>query len=191
MAAIKDMATREIVGWAMDRHMKASLCCDALMMALARRGSVAGLIHHSDRGSQYCSEEYRKILYTADVKQPMSRKGQCLDNAPMERLDTSLKKELVHHTIFVTRKQAKAAISEYIEIFYNRQRRHSAIGYRVSGTIRLVRHLNKGLGKWLHKRFNQTVRKLGRTPLHYCHSTRTGSTPTALLGSTDETVGTH
>ena len=110
--------------------MKASLCCSALEMALARRGAVPGLILHSDRGSQYCSEEYRTQLQSAGIKQSMSRRGQCLDNAPMESFFASLKKELVHHTVFASREKAKAAIFDYIEVFYNRKRRHSSIGYK-------------------------------------------------------------
>ncbi len=130
LAAVKDMATREIVGWAMADHLRAELCCDALRMALDRRGPVPGLILHSDRGVQYASGDYRKIISRAKLVQSMSRKGECLDNAPMESFFASLKKELVHHQRFVTRAQAQAAIFEYIEVFYNRQRRHSAIGYQ-------------------------------------------------------------
>lgn len=130
VAALKDMATREIVGWAMDDHLRSELCCDALNMALGRRGPVPGLIHHSDRGVQYAGGEYRKLLGAARITQSMSRTGECLDNAPMESFFASLKKELVHRERFKTRVQAKAAIFEYIEVFYNRQRRHSAIGYQ-------------------------------------------------------------
>jgi putative transposase len=130
LAGVKDMATREIVGWAMEDHMRAELCCDALKMALARRGPVPGLIHNSDRGSQYAGEDYRKLIKKARLTQSMSRKGECLDNAPMESFFASLKKELVHRQRFKTRAQAKAAIFEYIEVFYNRQRRHSSIGYK-------------------------------------------------------------
>ncbi|OBY25184.1 IS3 family transposase [Leisingera sp. JC1] len=130
VAALKDMATREIVGWAMDDHLRSELCCDALNMALGRRGPVPGLIHHSDRGVQYAGGEYRKSLGAARITQSMSRTGECLDNAPMESFFASLKKELVHRERFKTRVQAKAAIFEYIEVFYNRQRRHSAIGYQ-------------------------------------------------------------
>ncbi|UWQ79043.1 IS3 family transposase [Leisingera sp. S132] len=130
VAAIKDMATREIVGWAMDGHLRSKLCCDALNMALGRRGPVPGLIHHSDRGVQYAGSEYRALLGSAKIIQSMSRTGECLDNAPMESFFESLKKELVHRERFKTRAQAKAAIFEYIEVFYNRQRRHSAIGYQ-------------------------------------------------------------
>jgi len=130
LAGIKDMATREIVGWAMEDHMRAELCCEALKMALGGRGPVPGLIHHSDRGSQYAGGKYRKLIGKAGLTQSMSRKGECLDNAPMESFFASLKKELVHRKRFRTRAQAKAAIFEYIEIFYNRQRRHSGIGYQ-------------------------------------------------------------
>ena len=130
LAGVKDMATREIVGWAMEGHMRAELCCDALTMALGRRGPVPGLIHHSDRGSQYAGTKYRKMIKKAELTQSMSRKGECLDNAPMESFFASLKKEMVHQRRFKTRAEAKAAIFEYIEVFYNRQRRHSGIGYK-------------------------------------------------------------
>ena len=130
LAGVKDMATREIVGWAMEDHMRAGLCCDALTMAPGRRGPVPGLIHHSDRGSRYAGGEYRKLIKKAGLTQSMSRKGECLDNAPMESFPASLKKELVHRRRFKTRAEARAAILEYIEVFYNRQRRHSAIGYK-------------------------------------------------------------
>ena len=130
LAGIKDMATREIVGWAMEDHMRAELCCEALKMALGRRGPVPGLIHHSDRGSQYAGGKYRKLIGKAHLTQSMSRKGECLDNAPMESVFASLKKELVHRQRFKTRAQAKVAIFEYIEVFLNRQRKHSGIGYQ-------------------------------------------------------------
>ncbi len=130
LAGVKGMATRKIVGWAMEDHMRAELCCDALTMALGRRGPVPGLIHHSDRGSQYAGKEYRKLIKKAGLTQSMSRKGECLDNAPMESFFASLKKEMVHQRRFRTRAEAKAAIFEYIEVFYNRQRRHSGIGYK-------------------------------------------------------------
>lgn len=130
LAGIKDMATREIVGWTMDDHMRSELCCEALKMALGSRGPVPGLLHHSDRGSQYAGGKYRDLLAKAGITQSMSRKGECLDNAPMESFFASLKKELVHRQRFKTRAQAKAAIFEYIEVFYNRQRRHSGIGYQ-------------------------------------------------------------
>ena len=130
LAGVKDMATREIVGWAMEDHMRAELCCAALEMALGRRGPVPGLIHHSDRGGQYAGGDYRKLIKKVKLTQSMSRKGQCLDNAPMESFFASLKKEMVHQRRFRTHAEAKAAIFEYIEVFYNRQRRHSGVGYK-------------------------------------------------------------
>jgi transposase InsO family protein len=130
LAAIKDMATRQIVGWSMADHLKADLCIDALIMALQRWQPGKGLIHHSDRGVQYASAPYRDVLQRHGIIQSMSRRGDCLDNAPMESFFASLKKEHVHPTCFRTREQAKAAVFDYIEIFYNRQRLHSRIGYR-------------------------------------------------------------
>jgi putative transposase len=130
LAAVKDLATREIVGWSMADHLRSSLCEDALMMAIRHRAPPAGLIHHSDRGVQYACGPYRKILNRHGLRASMSRKGDCYDNAPMESFFSSLKTELVHRTRFRTRREAKAALFEYIEIFYNRRRRHSAIGYR-------------------------------------------------------------
>lgn len=130
LAAIKDMATRQIVGWSMADHVKADLCIDALIMALQRWQPGKGLIHHSDRGVQYASTSYRGVLQRHGIIQSMSRRGDCLDNAPMESFFASLKKEHVHPTCFRTREQAKAAVFDYIEIFYNRQRLHSRIGYR-------------------------------------------------------------
>jgi transposase InsO family protein len=97
-------------------------------MALGRRGPVSGLVHHSDRGSQCAETEYRELIKKAGLTQSMSRKGACLDNAPMESIFASLKKEVVQQRRFITLAEAKAAIFEYIEVFYNRQRRHSGIG---------------------------------------------------------------
>jgi putative transposase len=130
LAAIKDLATRQIVGWSMADHLRAGLCTNALVMALQRCRPPRGLIHHSDRGVQYGSEPYRQALERHGIRQSMSRKGNCLDNAPMESFFASLKKEQVLHARFRTREEAKAAVFDYIEIFYNRQRLHSAIGYR-------------------------------------------------------------
>ena len=96
LAGVKDMATREIVGWAMEDHMRAELCCDALAMALGRRGPVPRLTHHSDRGNQYAGTKYRKLIRKMGLTQSMRSKGECLDNAPMESFFASLKKELVH-----------------------------------------------------------------------------------------------
>jgi putative transposase len=129
LAAIKDMATREIIGWSMAAHLGADLACDALLMAIRRRQPPRGLIHHSDRGVQYASEPYQAILARHGFHCSMSRRGNCLDNAPMESFFGSLKTELVHRTTFPTREAARRAIFEYVEAFYNRRRRHSALGF--------------------------------------------------------------
>jgi len=129
LAAVKDLLTRKIVGWSMADHMQRSLVCDALKMAYANEQPEGELLHHSDRGSQYCSAEYQKLLKDRNVQVSMSRKGNCYDNAPMESFFGSLKKERVHHRQYETRAEAKQDIFEYIECFYNRVRRHSAIGY--------------------------------------------------------------
>jgi putative transposase len=136
LAAIEDLATRQIVGWSMADHLRAGLCVDALVMALQRCRPPAGLIHHSDRGVQYAAEPYRQVLERHGVKQSMSRRGNCLDNAPMESFFASLKKEHVRHARFRTRAEAKAAVFDYVEIFYNRQRLHSALGYRTPAEAR-------------------------------------------------------
>jgi len=129
LAAVKDMATREIVGWSMADHLGADLACDALLMAVRRRRPPRGLLHHSDRGGQYASEPYQAILARHGFRCSMSRRGNCLDNAPMESFFGSLKTELVHRTTFPTREAARRALFEYVESFYNRRRRHSALGF--------------------------------------------------------------
>jgi transposase InsO family protein len=129
LAAIKDMATREIVGWSIADHLRAELVCDALLMAIRRRQPPRGLIHHSDRGVQYASLPYRAMLARHGIIQSMSRKGDCLDNAPMESFFGSLKNELVHRTSFPSREAARWALFEYVEVFYNRRRRHSGISF--------------------------------------------------------------
>jgi transposase InsO family protein len=136
LAAIEDLATREVVGWSMADHLRAGLCVDALVMALQRRRPGPGLVHHSDRGSQYAAEPYRQVLGRHGIEQSMSRRGNCLDNAPMESFFASLKKEHVHHVHFRTRAEARAAVFEYVEIFYNRQRLHSGLGYRTPAEAR-------------------------------------------------------
>ena len=137
LAAIKDLATREIVGWSMADHLRSGLCVDALVMAIRRHGPPPrGLIQHSDRGVQYASEPYRAVLERHGITQSMSRRGNCLDNAPMESFFASLKTEHVHQVRFRTREEAKTAVFEYVEIFYNRQRLHSAVGYRTPAEAR-------------------------------------------------------
>jgi transposase InsO family protein len=136
LAALKDLATREIVGWAMADHLTSGLCIDALVMALQRDRPPRGLIHHSDRGVQYAAGPYRAVLERHGIQQSISRRGNCLDNAPMESFFASLKTERVHEARFRTRAEARAAVFEYIEVFYNRQRLHSALGYRTPAEAR-------------------------------------------------------
>lgn len=128
LAAITDLYSRELVGWAMDAHMERSLAIRALRMAWWRKRPVAGLIHHSDRGSQYASLDYQAVLRDFGMRSSMSGRGNCYDNAAAESFFATLKKELVHLRRFSTREEAKRAIFEYIEVFYNRVRRHSRIG---------------------------------------------------------------
>ena len=129
LAAVKDMATREIVGWSMADHLRAELACNALLAAIRRRQPPEGLIHHSDRGVQYACKDYQAILGRHGLRCSMSRRGNCYDNAPMESFFGSLKNELVHRASFPTREAARRAIFDYIEIFYNRRRRHSGLGF--------------------------------------------------------------
>jgi transposase InsO family protein len=129
LAAIKDMATREIVGWSMSDSLEASSACEALRMAISRRQPSAGLIHHSDRGGQYAGGEYQQLLARHGLRGSMSRRGNCYDNAPMASFFGSLKTELVHRTTFPTKAAARQALFDDLEIFYNRRRRHSGIGF--------------------------------------------------------------
>jgi transposase InsO family protein len=137
LAAVKDMATMEIVGWSMSDRLKSSLAVDAMRMALQNRRPAPGLICHSDRGVQYASGDYRRLLDAWKACASMSRKGNCLDNAPMESFFASLKNEMVHRARFPSRREARAALFEYIAIFYNRRRRHSSIGYRTPEQARI------------------------------------------------------
>ena len=129
LAVILDLFTRKVVGWAMRDHMRAELTIAALTMAIQRRRPGAGLIHHSDRGSQYAAGDYRDILEAASITQSMSRRGNCWDNAPMESFFGTLKTELVHQCEYPERDAARRDLFGYIEGYYNRQRIHSAIGY--------------------------------------------------------------
>lgn len=129
LAGVKDFCSREIVGYAMSSRMTKGLVRSALKNALARRTPQADCIHHSDRGSQYCSYDYQKDLEKAGFRISMSRRGNCYDNAPTESLWGTIKQELIYQYKFKTRRDAQQAIREYIEVFYNRMRRHSKIGY--------------------------------------------------------------
>ena len=129
LAAVLDLATRKIVGWSMRDHRRTELPLAALIMAAQRQRPGKGLIHHSDRGSQYASEAYTRRLATMGATPSMSRTGCCYDNAPMESFFHTLKVELVHHRGWVTRDEARRDLFAYIEGYYNRQRIHSALGY--------------------------------------------------------------
>jgi putative transposase len=129
LAAVEDLYSRRVVGWAMDERMESRLVVDALALAVQRRLPGEGLLAHSDRGSQYASDHYQRLLAKHGITCSMSRRADCWDNAPMESFFASLKKELVHGADFETRAEARAAIFEYIEVFYNVQRRHSSLGY--------------------------------------------------------------
>lgn len=128
-AAHKDLFNGEIVGYALGSRLTKDLVVRSFLMAVKTKIPDPGLIHHSDRGSQYCSSDFMKLLDTFNMKASMSRKGNCYDNAPMESFWGTLKNELVYHQRYVTREQAIREITEYIEIFYNRQRRQARLGY--------------------------------------------------------------
>jgi transposase InsO family protein len=129
VAAHKDLFTSDIVGYAMGERLTRNLVSQSLFKAVAAKRPAEGLIHHSDRGSQYCSHEYRNLLERFGLKASMSRKGNCYDNAPMESFWGTLKQELVHHRRYRTRQEAIQDITEYIEIFYNRQRLQPGLGF--------------------------------------------------------------
>ena len=129
LAVVIDLFSRRVIGWSMQNHMRKSLVIDALDMAIKSRHIKPGLIHHSDRGSQYCSHRYQEKLTINGLVPSMSRRGDCWDNAVVESFFASLKKDLVHRQRFETRADAKINIFEYIEVFYNRIRSHSTLGY--------------------------------------------------------------
>jgi putative transposase len=129
LAAVEDLYSKRIVGWSMGSRIDSRLVVDALEMALAARQPGAGLVAHSDRGSQYASEHYQGLLARHGITCSMSRRANCWDNAPMESFFASLKKELTHGETFATREEARASLFAYIEVFYNRIRRHSSLGY--------------------------------------------------------------
>ena len=129
LATIMDLGCRRIKGWSMSNRLTKELALDALKMAICNNPNSSGVIHHSDRGSQYASADYQKLLKSNGLISSMSRKGNCWDNAPMESFFHTLKTEWVYGLKYHTRQEAKASLFEYIEIFYNRQRRHSALQY--------------------------------------------------------------
>lgn len=130
LSAIMDLYSRKIVGWSMGERNSTELVEDALKMAVVHRGDIRGVILHSDQGAQYASTSYQKLLSDSGVICSMSRKGNCWDNAPMESFFHTLKTELTYFEDYKTRTEAKASLFDYIELFYNRKRRHSALEYR-------------------------------------------------------------
>ena len=130
LAIIIDLYSRQVVGWSMGNKQDRHLVKDALMMAINARQPKPGLLHHSDRGTQYTSSEYQSLLEMHDMIQSLSRKGNCHDNAVAESFFSHLKNELIYHRVFLDREQARSEIFDYIEVFYNRQRRHQTLGYR-------------------------------------------------------------
>ena len=129
LAVLLDLYSRRVVGWAMSERIDQQLVLDALIMALGQWRPQAGLIHHTDQGRQYSSTAYVEMLKKHGLVQSMSRRGNCYDNAVAESFFSSLKNELVNHCSFKTREEARTAVFEYIEVFYNRQRRHQSLDY--------------------------------------------------------------
>ena len=129
LAVLLDLYSRKVVGWSLDSHMDSGLVKGALEMAIGRRHPEAGLIHHTDRGSQYACHAYRDMLSEHGMVCSMSRKGECLDNAVAERFFGSLKRERTSHEYYETRQEARDAVIDYIEMFYNSTRKHSYLGY--------------------------------------------------------------
>lgn len=130
LAVVLDLFSRKVVGWQMSDHLDERLTRDALQMALHQRQPLPGhLLHHSDRGAQYTSRHYLRDLVAFQATLSMSRRGNCYDNAPIESFFATLKTELIHRTVFLTREQARADIFDYLETFYNRVRRHSSLHY--------------------------------------------------------------
>ena len=145
LAVVIDLFSRRVVGWAMATHMRTQLALDAVGMALGRRVPDPGLLHHSDRGSQYASGAYRDALRDHGITCSMSRKGNCWDNAVVESFFATLKKELIHRRPWATVRSAHAAIAEYIEFFYNSRRKHSTLG-NLSPAVYERKHENEVAG---------------------------------------------
>jgi transposase InsO family protein len=130
LAGVLDLCSRKVVGWSMADHLRTELVSEALSMAMTHRRPLPGVLHHSDRGVQYASDDYQKLLSDHGMQISMSGKGDCWDNAVMESFWSTLKSELVNDEHYATRDQARQSIFQYIEVFYNRQRMHSTLGYK-------------------------------------------------------------
>ncbi len=129
LAVVLDLYSRKVVGWSMADHMRTEIVEDALRMATGNRMPSTTLMHHSDRGSQYASHSFQRLLAAKGIQCSMSRKGECYDNAVVESFFGTLKNELIYRKLLMTRDEARSEIHNYIEVFYNRKRRHSSIGY--------------------------------------------------------------
>jgi transposase InsO family protein len=129
LATVIDLFSRKVVGWSMSESLKSQIAIDALEMAIAARNPAPGLIHHSDRGVQYACGDYQKVITRAGMRPSMSRKGDCWDNSVAESFFSTLKKEMIYHVKFETREEARRNIFDFVEVFYNRQRMHSYLGY--------------------------------------------------------------
>jgi transposase InsO family protein len=140
LAAVMDLCTRQIVGWALSPSLETSLVKEALKQALVVRRPAPGLLHHSDRGIQYASSAFQALLHSRKIVPSMSARGNCYDNAAMESFWSTLKSELLHHQSFQDLAQVRLALFEYIETFYNRRRLHSALGYQ--SPVEFEQHLN-------------------------------------------------
>lgn len=146
LALVEDLYSRKIVGWAMSQRIDSELVVAALNMALEQERPGAGLLAHSDRGVQYASDRFQAILAQHGIECSMSRKANCWDNAPTESLVATIKKELVHQERYATRDEARRSLFEYIEVFYNRQRRHSALDYQTPDAVHRGRNGDEGRG---------------------------------------------
>jgi putative transposase len=130
LAVVLDLRSRRVVGWSMSQSLETPIVLDALRMALSRRQPGKGVLHHSDRGSQYADKLFRKLLKDHGMKCSMSRKGDCWDNAVVESFNATIKTELIHRTKWITREEVRAAVYKWIETWYNPKRLHSTLGYR-------------------------------------------------------------
>jgi transposase InsO family protein len=130
LAVVLDLCSRKVIGWATADHLRTELPSEALEMALTHRRPQGELLHHSDRGVQYASDSYRALLLKHGIEPSMSRRGNCYDNAVVESFFSTLKRELIHHESYADHEEVRRSLFDYIEIFYNRQRRHSTLGYR-------------------------------------------------------------
>jgi putative transposase len=130
LAVVLDLRSRRVVGWSMSQSLESTIVLDALRMALSRRQPRKGVLHHSDRGSQYADKLFRQLLKDHGMKCSMSRKGDCWDNAVVESFNATIKTELIHRTKWITREEARAAVYKWIETWYNPKRLHSTLGYR-------------------------------------------------------------